>query len=187
MREVPSAGLGSPALRQAGMPDATLWGRRAVLASPRPDHRLRTGGRSPLRPWNDTPATTLCQPRRVGPRCSQCVRLVGRGIRALPDGPGSDELGARLWSGVAGDKPFLRLGEQRFPKWWDPPSRGFGAARNGVRMRSRNCVVSSKTGVTCCKHGGSGSSDRFCPPIQGKGKTGRKAEGRRQKTVTGNQ
>ena len=34
-------------------------------------------------------------------------------------------------------------------------------------MRSRDCAVSSRIGVTCCKHGGTGSSDRFCPPIQG--------------------
>jgi len=53
------------------------------------------------------------------------------GIPALPEGPGSDEPGAPgLWAGVAGDKPFLRLG--RTTKG-DPPSRGFGAARSGGR------------------------------------------------------
>ena len=40
------------------------------------------------------------------------VRLVGKGIPALPDGPGSDEPGAPgLWPGVACNKPLLRLGQ----------------------------------------------------------------------------
>ena len=40
------------------------------------------------------------------------------------------------------------------------------------RGQSRDCAVSPKTGVTCCKHGRSGSSDRFCAPIKGERKNG---------------
>jgi hypothetical protein len=35
------------------------------------------------------------------------------------------------------------------------------------RRRGGSGGDSSDIGVTCCKQGGSGSSDRICPPIQG--------------------
>jgi hypothetical protein len=38
------------------------------------DRRPLTGGRSPLQPWNDSPAT-LCQPCRVGPPTTRCFDL----------------------------------------------------------------------------------------------------------------
>ncbi len=42
-------------------------------------------------------------------RPGNCVRLIRKGIPALPDGPGSDEPGAAgLWPRVACNKPFLR-------------------------------------------------------------------------------
>src|ERR1035438_2369263 len=43
--------------------------------------------------------------------------------------------------------------------------RGTGSNRKGVR--SEGWRPSSRKGVTCCKQAGSGSSDRFCPPLQG--------------------
>jgi hypothetical protein len=41
----------------------------------------------------------------------------------------------------------------------------------GSGQEKRGGVV-FKTGVTWCKQGGSGSSDRFCPPIEGERKLG---------------
>ena len=99
------------------------------------DECLQTGGRSPRQPCNDT-AATLNQPCRVGPRRRHGVRLVRKGVPALPDEPGKDEAGAsRGWAGMACNKLLLCLkqgnGGQRTEGWimesrWD--SRTFTTA-----------------------------------------------------------
>src|ERR1035437_8135207 len=42
-----------------------------------------------------------------------------------------------------------------------------GVLQQNQKTEVRGQVVSPKTGVTCCKQGANGSSDRFCPPIWG--------------------
>jgi hypothetical protein len=42
-----------------------------------------------------------------------------------------------------------------------------GQRKEKSEGRIARCGVSSRRGVTCWKQGGSGSSDKFCPPIQG--------------------
>ena len=68
--EVPETAL--PVWELISLPDlkSVVWHPSGMQT----DRRPRTGGRSPLQPWNDTPAT-LYQPCRVGPRSTKRLQL----------------------------------------------------------------------------------------------------------------
>ena len=68
--EVPETAL--PVWKLVSLPaqNAVVWHPYGMQM----DRRPRTGGRSPLQPWNDIPAT-LYKPGRVGPRSTKRLQL----------------------------------------------------------------------------------------------------------------